>query len=121
MRPDDDDQIISRRDIVLKDANRFAEQAFDTVSADGGADAAGDAQAPAASLQAVGLGIDDQGPAGLLSAGGVNGRERPAAAETKAAAEPVRFGGQCDPVSASQRSASSAALQPIPAAVTACL
>jgi hypothetical protein len=79
MGPNDDDQIITAGQIVLKDPDGFAEEAFDAITADGGADAARNAQTPAALGQFVGLGINHQRPAGLFDAGGVNGGEWPAA------------------------------------------
>src|SRR5688572_9149902 len=61
---DDDNEVVAGGEVVLVEAEGFAEAALDAVSPDGGADLAGDGEAEARVREGVGDGVEGEGAAG---------------------------------------------------------
>ena len=93
VRADDDDQIISRREIVPEQADRFAQESFDPVAPHSVANASRHAQAPPAMGKIVLFAVERQRTARLFCRGGVNSGEGDLAAEAVGARKCIRFFG----------------------------
>ena len=78
---DDEDQVIAFGPVVLVEAEGFVKEALDAVSARGGADGSGDADAEARMGEIVGAGVGDERAAGGFDAVFEDGREVGAGAD----------------------------------------
>src|SRR5437763_263973 len=70
---DVDDDVVAAREVVLEEAEGFAEEALDAVALGGGSDFSAYAQAQAGMIELVGESEESEGAAGFAGFGGVDG------------------------------------------------
>ncbi len=94
MWANDDDQIVSTREIMPEQPDGFSQESFHSVSTHGIADAARHAQTPAAIGKVVWPAVKRKRTAGLLDGGGIYSSEGDVAAEAVGSRKCVRLFGQ---------------------------